>query len=346
MAETVFQNKLPHSQAVAVRQHKAALQDNRASMQSGKLVDGRITRLAQNSSNIGLPVVQQAQGSMKPTMQMKAKDVGPQDLSVKPAGGLVLQLMGSRRRRQLQWGAAGATAGGLAGAAFGAGSIFPTVIGAALANSWNPIGWGLAGAALLGAGAAYLANQRPMDGMSRLRRAHSRAASRDMASPRTPLGRRQDIDTSFGTVGLSRQRFSAGDPQITTNTDDFPGTSNPGARYQDLSSAAPALRNRYGQGPPPTRQQARAAAVLEGITQHAEPRRFAGADKPGRQAMRNVGRGRRSFSESFGADEPDYPMAAPGGAHSYEQAVTNNGPLTPRQGRLLEDMSGSSDDDR
>ncbi len=294
-------------------------------------------------------VVQQAQGRVKPTMQMKAKtgvpQGQPQSFSIKPTAGSVLQLMGRRRRRQLQLGAAGAAVGGLAGVALGAGSIFPTVIGAALANSWNPIGWGLAGAALVGAGAAYLANRRPMDGVSRLRRAHARAANRDIASPRTPLGRRQDVDTSFGTVGLSRQRFSADDPQITTSAADFPGTRNPGARYEDLGSAAPALRNRYGHGAAPTAQQEREAATLEGITQHAEPRRFAGADKPGRQAMRNVGSGRRSFSESFGANDPDYPMAAPGGAHSYDQAVANNGGLTPRQNQLLADMSDSSDDE-
>lgn len=294
-------------------------------------------------------VVQQAQGRVKPTMQMKAKtgvpQGQPQSFSIKPTAGSVLQLMGRRRRRQLQLGAAGAAVGGLAGVAFGAGSIFPTVISAALANSWNPIGWGLAGAALVGAGAAYLANRRPMDGMSRLRRAHARAANRDVASPRTPLGKRQDVDTSFGTVGLSRQPFNANDPQITTSADDFPGTRNPGARYEQLGSAEPALRNRYGQGSAPTTQQERAAAALEGITQHAEPRRFAGADKPGRQAMRNVGSGRRSFSESFGANDPDYPMAAPGGAHSYDQAVANNGGLTPRQNQLLEDMSESSDDE-
>jgi hypothetical protein len=294
-------------------------------------------------------VVQQAQGRVKPTMQMKAKtgvpQGQPQSFSVKPTAGSVLQLMGRRRRRQLQLGAAGAAVGGLAGVALGAGSIFPTVIGAALANSWNPIGWGLAGAALVGAGAAYLANRRSMDGMSRLRRAHDRAANRDVASPRTPLGRRQDVDTSFGTVGLSRQPFNKNDPQITTSTDDFPGTRNPGARYENLSSAAPALRNRHGGGTAPTAQQERAAAALEGITQYAEPLRFAGSDKPGRQAMRNVGMGTRTFDQSFGASNPDYPMAAPGGAHSYDEALLHNGGLTPRQIQLLEDMSDSSDDE-
>lgn len=55
MAELVFQNKLLKSKVVAVRQHRTVLQDNRTSMQTRKLVDGRTAQLAPKPNNTGLP---------------------------------------------------------------------------------------------------------------------------------------------------------------------------------------------------------------------------------------------------------------------------------------------------
>lgn len=56
MAELIFQKRQqPSEHADRVRQRRAALQDNRAVMQAGKLADGRTSQLAQKPNNTGLP---------------------------------------------------------------------------------------------------------------------------------------------------------------------------------------------------------------------------------------------------------------------------------------------------
>jgi hypothetical protein len=187
-------------------------------------------------------------------------------------------------------------------------------------------------------------DDRPMDAHSRLVRARDRADSIGLP----PLGQRQDAPTPFGMTGLSRNRFSADEPQTTSREKDFSGASNPGAAYSDWTGTVPSWTefvNSMDQGPsgspPPsfTPAQNRASAMIFSTTQYSERYRMQAAPKVARSVARALADGNpQDFSHLF-------PMAQPKGAHAYEPFLEKGEGLTPSQEKILEDMSSSSEDE-
>lgn len=188
---------------------------------------------------------------------------------------------------------------------------------------------------------------KSMDGTSRLRRAHDRAEAR--SGPKGPLGKKVDKPTPFGNTGLSRMPFNAFEPQTTSSQADFPGSSSTGAKYADWIPKVGTgnwqeMSTSIDNDTPPanfTMNQRRNAAMISSTMHNSEEYRFGGASKPGRSAVRKIGNGQYLPSQL-----PDlFPMAQPGGSHSYENHLDQGTPLSPLAMETLEDMSASSDDE-
>jgi hypothetical protein len=192
--------------------------------------------------------------------------------------------------------------------------------------------------------------RKKMDAQSRLKRAHDRDKTRHPIWP--DLSTRVDAPTPFGMTGLSRQRFSPTEPQTTTRESDFPGTQATGAAYtgwatgvgkqSDFKKMMSVVDKRETSPPKSfTTQQNRYASTLFGTTHYSEPRRFHGASKPARSAMRLIGEGKYKPSEFLDL----FPMAQDKGSHFYEDALKGNQDMSKKQKRVLEEMSDSSDEE-
>ncbi|AYL99047.1 DUF4157 domain-containing protein [Mucilaginibacter celer] len=182
-----------------------------------------------------------------------------------------------------------------------------------------------------------------MDAMSRLRRAHQRAEKRRMVSPDAPLGKKRIVATAFGPVGVSKGR--GGQPNVTSRQEDFNGAVLKSGRYKDLEISAAEAGMLSGKAGKLSDSRKRKLAMLVGITGHAERSRFSASGKISRQAFRNVRDGKRNYKQSFVGDNPDFAMAAKGGAQAYHRALKGEQELTKPQQKLIEEMSDSSDED-
>lgn len=187
-----------------------------------------------------------------------------------------------------------------------------------------------------------------MDFESRLTRLRDRRAGTVF----TPLGKRVDKQTPFGLTGLSRQRFSPTEPQTTARLKDFKGAKRMGAKYMHwvkkirkaekwrqmgkaIDNNDPTAASSF------TPNQKMAAALIHSTTHHSEPRRFGGADKLARSAIRAKGQ-----DENEGVSfEHLFPMAEGDGAHAYQEVLDGKRKLSKKQKKVIEDMSDSSDDE-
>lgn len=191
------------------------------------------------------------------------------------------------------------------------------------------------------------ANERPRDGLSRLRRANRRAENRGTGSAVVP----GQGTSPFGAYTVQSGRDKGG--YITSNTQQHPGTSPVGTHYAEvfeklqqhqLPLLAEALRGRALDGTVLSRMTAvekRAAAVLYGLIKEAEDTRTPGAIKSACNALDTVGLeggGWTRFKQLF-------PMAQHLGAQVYNLSLSGQNELSPEALQNLEDMSSSSDED-
>ncbi|MFE7896300.1 hypothetical protein ACFU3E_01915 [Streptomyces sp. NPDC057424] len=190
------------------------------------------------------------------------------------------------------------------------------------------------------------AEEKPMDGLSRLRRAHARAEKRGQAAVTYGPGQ-----SPFGPYTVNKGRGAG--PYITSNKkDQYPGSENLGTTYQELVQAldaehepmvaaaarGEALDEELLAGMSVT--QKRAAAMLYGIMKESEERRFPGAGKAMRGALTKQG---DAYHEAEEFDE-DFPMAKEKGAQYYREVLAGKKQLSDKARKNLEDMSSSSSD--
>ncbi|MET9763216.1 hypothetical protein ABZ016_29950 [Streptomyces sp. NPDC006372] len=190
------------------------------------------------------------------------------------------------------------------------------------------------------------AEEKPMDGLSRLRRANARAVKRGQAAPTYGPGQ-----SPFGSYTVNKGRGAG--PYITSNKKvQHPGSEDLGTTYDELVRALDAEHlpvvsaAARGEEPDPDivstmdATQRRAAAMLYGIMTESEERRFPGAGKAMRSALTKQG---DPYHEAEEFDE-DFPMAKVGGAQHYAQALAGKQQLSEKARKNLEDMSSSSSD--
>ncbi|MCT9142284.1 hypothetical protein [Streptomyces violarus] len=190
------------------------------------------------------------------------------------------------------------------------------------------------------------AEEKPMDGLSRLRRAHERERKRGQTAPAYGPGQ-----SPFGPYTVNKGRGAA--PYITSNVKhQHPGSESLGTTYDELIKALDAEHHPLVaaalKGQDPTEEelagmsatQRRAAAMLYGITKDSEPLRFAGAGKAARSALNKQGDPYHEAEEY----EKDFPMAQVGGAQSYRKALAGETQLSAEALQNLKDMSESSSD--
>ncbi len=187
--------------------------------------------------------------------------------------------------------------------------------------------------------------ERPMDGMSRLRRAHERAQART-GNEQREIGSRQPFDSKTGGIArVSRGGMGGNQAMVTTNKKDHPGTTNPGMSYRKVSSSLgeqgfQTLGKAYSgeEVGPLSPQTTRNTAMMHGLLHAAEPHRDPGADKLGRAAVRRVAQGdlpQKEFPQAF-------PMALPGGSQSLKRAREGKKPLSKTTLETADQMSTSS----
>lgn len=190
---------------------------------------------------------------------------------------------------------------------------------------------------------------KPMDGLSRIRRANARAEKRAQKAPRPPLGKRRESDTLFGPVGVSKGRGNQ--PYVTTRQEDFPGEKSIRGTYDSLQTmlGTPGLLEKVVAATkrgakPKGGKKSRPAATLLGIVGEAESMRFPGADKVFRSVARRV-KDAKSWKRAFSGNDPIFAMAAKGGAQAYNEALSGKRSLTQEQLDAAANMSDSSDDE-
>ncbi|MBR8642404.1 hypothetical protein KEF29_31435 [Streptomyces tuirus] len=199
-----------------------------------------------------------------------------------------------------------------------------------------------------GGNGAGPAEEKPMDGLSRLRRANARAVKRGQPAPTYGPGQ-----SPFGPYTVNKGRGAG--PYITSNKkDQYPGSENLGTTYNELVQAldaehepmvaaaarGEALDEELLAGMSVT--QKRAAAMLYGIMRESEERRFPGAGKAMRSALTKQG---DAYHEAEEFDE-DFPMAKEKGAQYYRNVLDGKQQLSDKARKNLEDMSSSSDEER
>ncbi|WP_052310299.1 hypothetical protein [Streptomyces viridochromogenes] len=197
-----------------------------------------------------------------------------------------------------------------------------------------------------GGNGAGPAEEKPMDGLSRLRRANERAKKRGQAAPTYGPGQ-----SPFGPYTVNKGRGAG--PYITSNKKtQHPGSEDLGTTYTELVQAldaehepmvaaavrGEALDEELLAGMSAT--QKRAAAMLYGVMKESEERRFPGAGKAMRSALTKQG---DPYHEAEEFDE-DFPMAKVGGARFYEDVLAGKKQLSQKARQNLEDMSSSSSD--
>ncbi|MGX1561396.1 hypothetical protein [Streptomyces sp. NPDC055506] len=190
------------------------------------------------------------------------------------------------------------------------------------------------------------AEEKPMDGLSRLRRANERAEKRGQAAPNYGPGQ-----SPFGPYTVNKGRGAG--PYITSNKkSQHPGSEDLGTTYNELVQAldaehepmvaaaarGEALDEEALAGMSAT--QKRAAAMLYGIMTESEERRFPGAGKAMRSALTKQG---DPYHEAEEFDE-DFPMAKDKGAQYYREVLAGKKQLSDKARKNLEDMSSSSSD--
>ncbi|MFB6849316.1 hypothetical protein ACFCXS_31285 [Streptomyces sp. NPDC056373] len=190
------------------------------------------------------------------------------------------------------------------------------------------------------------AEEKPMDALSRLRRANERARKRGQEAPTFGPGQ-----SPFGPYTVNKGRGAG--PYITSNKkDQYPGSEDLGTTYNELVKAldaehepmvaaaarGEALDEELLAGMSVT--QKRAAAMLYGIMRESEERRFPGAGKAMRSALTKQG---DPYHEADQFEE-DFPMAKDKGAQYYRRVLAGNEQLSDKARKNLEDMSSSSSD--
>ncbi|MFF5312568.1 hypothetical protein [Streptomyces massasporeus] len=190
------------------------------------------------------------------------------------------------------------------------------------------------------------AEEKPMDGLSRLRRANARAEKRGQAAVTYGPGQ-----SPFGPYTVNKGRGAG--PYITSNKKtQYPGSEDLGTTYKELVQAldaehepmvaaaarGEALDEELLAGMSVT--QKRAAAMLYGIMKESEERRFPGAGKAMRGALTKQG---DAYHEAEEFDE-DFPMAKEKGAQYYRDVLAGKKQLSDKARKNLEDMSSSSSD--
>lgn len=193
---------------------------------------------------------------------------------------------------------------------------------------------------------------KEMDAGSRLSRVNARHSRRALAPKADVLGSHA---TPFGPVSLNAGYPHDPAPHIKSNKNNYPGTGgNAWTAYADLlprldAAQRPALADALKSGALAEEHEPhftgdaeakRAAAVLHGMGNQAEERRFPGASKALRSALRR--NGGQSSVEGF---LQDFPMAQQGGAQAYNRIMDDPSTMTPGARRTLEGMSESSEDD-
>lgn len=190
------------------------------------------------------------------------------------------------------------------------------------------------------------ADDKPMDGLSRLRRANRRAEKRGQAAVTYGPGQ-----SPFGPYTVNKGRGTA--PYITSNVkQQHPGSESLGTTYEELVKALDAehepLVAAAARGEELDEDlfatmdatQKRAAAMLYGIMTESEERRFPGAGKAMRSALRKQG---DPYHEAEEFDQ-DFPMAQVGGAQHYRDVPAGKKQLSGKARKNDEDMSSSSSD--
>ncbi|MFC9130495.1 hypothetical protein ACFT4A_27090 [Streptomyces sp. NPDC057099] len=191
------------------------------------------------------------------------------------------------------------------------------------------------------------AEEKPMDGLSRLRRANARAEKRGQAAP--TLGQ---AESPFGAYTVNKGRGAG--PYITSNVKhQHPGSESLGTTYEELVRALdaehlPLVAQAARSGAELDEEilgsmdatQRRAATMLYGIMTQSEERRFPGAGKAMRSALAKQG---DPYHEAEEFDE-DFPMAKEKGAQYYREVLAGKKQLSDKARKNLEDMSSSSSD--
>ena len=192
------------------------------------------------------------------------------------------------------------------------------------------------------------AEEKPMDGLSRLRRANARAEKRGQAAP--TLGQ---ADSPFGAYTVNKGRGAG--PYITSNVKhQHPGSESLGTTYDELVKALdaehlPLVAQAARSGAELDEEilgtmdatQRRAATMLYGIMTQSEERRFPGAGKAMRSALTKQGDPYHEADEF----EQDFPMGKVGGAQYYREVLAGKKQLSDKARKNLEDMSSSSSDE-
>ena len=187
---------------------------------------------------------------------------------------------------------------------------------------------------------------KPMDGLSRLRRANQREVERGQASRVEPGQGTSPFGNYTVQSGYGHQGY------ITSNNRQHPRSSSVGTFYvevfaqlqqQHLPLVAEALRGRaldQAVLAAMTATEKRAAAVLYGLIRESENARTPGAVKAACSALDEVGAtggGWQRFRELF-------PLAQEHGAQVYNTALAGQNQLSAAALANLEDMSSSSDE--
>jgi hypothetical protein len=189
---------------------------------------------------------------------------------------------------------------------------------------------------------------------------------------------RRDAPTPWGTAGLSTMRFEGKkvdprtrDPQSTTRQDQFPNTTDPGARYnqvipsldlddvRDLSKAFKERREGKKRKVQPMKDRTQASrnkAMAYTLTQDAEQQRTGGQAKQARSAFNLIANPTPKFLELAGAKTADsidifktfdqaFPVSRGGGKQHPNRLKSGELTMSPLERYVVENASDSSDSD-